>query len=661
MKPLKGAVDDAKSMTEYLRELSIPREHITEIYNEQATRSAIKEGFQRLAVDKRIKRGDAILIFYAGHGCETEAPPGWETDNHKIQGLVPFDVKTQDKNGQVIELLPDRTVASLLDDIADKKGDNITVIFDCCHSTGGTRGESSEVIARCVDSKDLPPLSSNVDEAILGQTSALGRSSAIPTGFAHRALRSHVLLAACGSNEVAWERDGKGEFTNALLSVLRGSDLAKLTYKELMDSLPAMPRQNPQCEGLHNSRIIFEGKLAGASPSMTKVKVDGSTLRLQAGVAQGVTQGARFEVYQHHLMDPSNPCLAVLEVTAAETFHSILDWSHALRGLRNPAYARQVRAGLGHHIKVYVSQALKTELKGDPAWRDGFLVQDTCSVARSTCTRSEADLSLDVTANKQVIFTTHNKLVNQHGITQLPCIIPLDGKLVLDVLRSAAAWDWHVRRTNPNPPFGDNVRIEMFKVKQDFTVWNEVGQRPIIQESKNMNTSGVVTIAVDPEELYGYRLVNDSSVDLYPYLFYFDASKLSIEHYYLGPIPGAGKIDVPLPRKGSLSVGYGASGETPFAYSLEDGQALDIGIIKLFIATSPVNFGLIEQDSPFDEGGRGSQRRVIVESRLANIELWDTQMMVLVQKSHDLMAGKKRATREDSLPSTSDDEREKRR
>ncbi|KAG9121488.1 hypothetical protein FRC07_002546, partial [Ceratobasidium sp. 392] len=634
IKPLKGAVPDAQAVAEYLREyLDIPDDHIAEIYNEKATRAGIIQAFRNLCDDERIEKDDAILIFYAGHGGEVEAPEGWETDGQKIQGLIPYDVRTLDITGRIVEIIPDRTVGSLLEDLAEAKGDNITVIFDCCHSASGTRA-SEDPQARLVDSKDLPPLSSDTDKYIIRQPDPSTRAAVIPAGFAHRGLRSHVLLAACMATEVAWEREGRGEFTSAILSILKNTAVDKMTYTELKDSLPKMIQQNPQCEGENKTRILFNNKLAGASPIMTRVEIDEDIIKLHAGFAQGVTKGARFDIYQHHLNDPmSNPCLATLEVTAVLNFHSVLTATGDLPQIQNPAYARQVSPGRGHEIKVYVFPALQEKLQGDPEWRDKFLSDDSSFVARPTFDISEADLSLDLRSDNRVTYDTHNKISNEHGITRLPETTRVDVKQILAALQSAAAWDWHVGRTNPDSPFKDDVRIEVFRVKEDLTKWNPDGRRPLIPAGENLNTNGVAEIFVDPTHYYGYRIVNDTALDLYPYLFYFDASKLSIEHYYLGPLPGSGRMDVPLRQKGYMSVGFGSSGVVPFAYCLGEDQKFDVGIIKLFVTTSSVNFGLLEQESPFEEGGRGNERKVIVRSRLASVQQWDTQSMALVQRS----------------------------
>jgi hypothetical protein len=383
---------------------------------------------------------------------------------------------------------------------------------------------------------------------------------------------------------------------------------------------------------------------------MTRVEpIDGITLKLQAGFAQGVTEGAQFAIYQHYINDPqNNPCLASLQVTAVQTFYSILAVGDNLKlEPGKPAYARQVRSGRGHDLRVYVYPELYEKLQGDQHWQETFLSRDADFVARPTADQFTAHISMNLEDNK-VTFDTRHALSNKHGITRLPHTVYPDSKQILPVLCSAAAWNWHISRENPDHPFKGKLDIEFFRVKEDLARWNSDGRHPLNQDGDNLNTSGVVDILAEPSHLYGFKVVNHTSHDLYPYLFYFDASKLSIgesprldtyypsicislEHYYLGAIPGAGKIDAPLSPNDSLTLGYGSSGTIPFAYRLEDNQTFDVGIIKLFVTTSPINFGLLEQDSPFDEGGRGNERKVTIRSRLANVELWDTRDMILVQ------------------------------
>lgn len=70
------------------------------------------------------------------------------------------------------------------------------------------------------------------------------RSTSIPTKFLQTNLRSHVLLAACGSDELAYENTKirRGAFTTALMQTLIAAGVDKLTYMGLMDRLPTLPK-----------------------------------------------------------------------------------------------------------------------------------------------------------------------------------------------------------------------------------------------------------------------------------------------------------------------------------------------------------------------------------------------------------------------------------
>ncbi|KAJ7138033.1 hypothetical protein C8R44DRAFT_607727, partial [Mycena epipterygia] len=84
------------------------------------------------------REDNTLIFYYARHGSRVEAPDSWSPDD-KIETLVPQDERTKGLDGQVVHGIPDRTLNVLLSRLAAKKGNNITVIFDCCHSGGATR------------------------------------------------------------------------------------------------------------------------------------------------------------------------------------------------------------------------------------------------------------------------------------------------------------------------------------------------------------------------------------------------------------------------------------------------------------------------------------------------------------------------------------------
>ena len=92
------------------------------------------------------------------------------------------------------------------------------------------------MIARTIDFGIIP---SNLDQDIINSESSdgLGRGAKFHPGFARSGLRSHVLLAACHSGETAFERTGRGLFTEALLKTLKLFGIGKLKYNTLLDQM----------------------------------------------------------------------------------------------------------------------------------------------------------------------------------------------------------------------------------------------------------------------------------------------------------------------------------------------------------------------------------------------------------------------------------------
>ena len=127
---LRGSTTDAAEFAEYLKDhLAVPASHVRLLLDEQASRSAIIDAFVSIRDDPRIKQGDAIFVFYAGHGGEAEAPTGWEAGGKgaKIQMLMPQNFSTEP--GNEVTGIPDYTVAALLNQIAKEKGDNIVCLY----------------------------------------------------------------------------------------------------------------------------------------------------------------------------------------------------------------------------------------------------------------------------------------------------------------------------------------------------------------------------------------------------------------------------------------------------------------------------------------------------------------------------------------------------
>lgn len=131
---LTGAVSDAYEMKHYLEEfLYVPESHIKILTDADATRDAIENGLRSLEdiTAPGWKKGDAILIYFAGHGMEAIGPDDWATGNTDgmIQFIVSADFDPEPVGGEGFHSLPDFTLAAYLERIASQSGDNIVRQF----------------------------------------------------------------------------------------------------------------------------------------------------------------------------------------------------------------------------------------------------------------------------------------------------------------------------------------------------------------------------------------------------------------------------------------------------------------------------------------------------------------------------------------------------
>ncbi|KAJ7870260.1 hypothetical protein B0H13DRAFT_1634839 [Mycena leptocephala] len=134
---VRGAVNDARAFEKYLLDVHhVPSSNIVVLENKEATRSAIISTFSSHLTDKPNipDHGEAAMIFFfAGHGSRFGAPSDLIAPDRRVEAICPVDERTNDAREYVYPI-PDYVLGWLLCDLARKKGPNITVILDCCHS-----------------------------------------------------------------------------------------------------------------------------------------------------------------------------------------------------------------------------------------------------------------------------------------------------------------------------------------------------------------------------------------------------------------------------------------------------------------------------------------------------------------------------------------------
>ena len=143
---LRGAVADANAFKSYLTtSLGVDKSRIISLIDKEATRAKIIEKFEFLSETEDIQPDhDPIVIFFAGHGGDAPSPPEWEAGGPGVrtQFLIAHDSESTGQDATILGI-PDRSVAALLEKIAQRKGNNIVsflaskIDFLLIHSADG--------------------------------------------------------------------------------------------------------------------------------------------------------------------------------------------------------------------------------------------------------------------------------------------------------------------------------------------------------------------------------------------------------------------------------------------------------------------------------------------------------------------------------------------
>ncbi|KAK0493130.1 hypothetical protein EDD18DRAFT_1465017 [Armillaria luteobubalina] len=625
---LAGAVADAKIFEKLLLEKLVWKDnthwmgHIQMLCDGEATRSAIIEKMRALKDNEQIvKDKTAIIIYYAGHGGRATTPESWTdwpgTGGH-IELICPVDAQSKaatncgTASGPWVESIPDRTINYILQELSAAKGNNITLIFDCCHLAGMTRAANDDGTTVERSPVDTLTISAECDVDIV----SLDRGDSIKRTYSsdeeHKGFcaswDTHVLLAACATDEKARERDGQGNFTRALLEVLERVPIVKLTYKSLIKSLIMPPnlRQTPHLDGKHINRCIFTLFEEAVADSMTDCDSlegpDSTTLSLHAGLVHGVVIGSRYDIYDVTDLPKLVPLVTatVVSVNICTSKLTLLEQSpignkftptsglDSIRTLRPVFEEKQ-----DDKVKlIYPLRRADSPAKADICLE---VVGGKILFSRGETNSFFNEESHHVTAmNPYNFFPTPRKLLPSH----LPHQPPSDD---INGIRQFLNHYFHFTyymSMQSSVDLGCLVSIEMFQLKRDekdnFHVVD--GQNML----SNLHRQGYVKIPVattgsldkacssNEAFRYGLTIQSKSEKKLYLHIFCFDPSTLDIDVVYSNTVAGNC-----LDKGSKVSFGLDNSMIQPIVFSLSEEQEVDVQCIKMFVTTEPVDLRCI--------------------------------------------------------------------
>lgn len=595
---LNGCVNDVEAMRVFLmNQLGVPENHIRIHANQQATRAAILHSFEEFLIDNPgIAFKDQILFHYSGHGSQMKDTTSVEPDGYN-ETIVPHDSRTFD-----IYDIPDKTLAALLTRLAQRKGDNITVILDSCHSGSGTRRIELPGTARVrlapIDDR-LPP--ADLDANLLAGTSTRGAG---PSGWATMGM-PHVLLAGCRDRELSNEYWSKSEsqegvwhgaLTYFTLQALQ-QKAPDTTYAELHERVAAQVNaiyrdQTPQCEG-NRDRVVFEGLQVQRDPFITVQRVEGNVFTLGAGLVHGLRQGSELALYppeirtRQHL--PAAPLATVIvEEVAATTARARIEGEH---DQLIPLHARALITK-----QVYAGLSLTVALRAEEGEANQQAIDRLRSSIQTATPDGKPSPYLEVVSDPNAPAELHVvasagklQIYNANGVLLIePLDIDVQGQSdaasILHALENIVRYRTILALTNEG-------QISQLVGKVKLRLRQSVAGQPVAQAqelpAEAVGPGGELAVYFHPDQpdrnLYVVDVINESALEIYPHVFTLSPD-YSIQRLY--------------PRLGQQeAVKPGVSFAIPdlLTFFLPPGWDSSRDYLKAIVTTVPADLQVLEQ------------------------------------------------------------------
>jgi len=615
---LHSCVEDAKKMKCWLTDdLDVPKNQIRILLDSHATKQSIEDLFmEHLVNNPIIERNDAIIFYFAGHGSSLPAPAGWSHPKQatgKVNILCPYDHDTRTSHGRNAGI-SDRSLISLVEELIVSKGDNITVILDCCFSPTQTSANIRDRhLTRWTKTVKAVP-----DDLYSGLWNS-ARGKPLARGL-FNAMAPYTLLAACPPGEKALEGKEGGKFTTAFLHAATSIPLHRTSYAGLMDQLLQSNGDSQKfvCLGKNKNRNLFDDIPFTTDIRFQPAFYSDDIVKVQFGAIHGVVQGTSLSLHMHNHRCSINPPIAHCIVTDVHPTFSFARPKSQLSSIPTTSWAKVTQWNNPCPFKVYLKSTFLSFLR---MWK--LLKLIPCKPRNATLgngvriqrvsSEDMADLSVKM-ASKSVFLVQNKPIISEHEDRG----IEIDGMDGIQIIDDAAKFNFHLVHKNAENPFQNLVDIEIHRL--DPVEWTKI--------SPNYLQNGIAVIPHQRGALYSITLHNSSNVDMWPYLLYMDPTRFSSVLLY-NPDPLC--KEAPLPCHGRLDIGATKLGPEESAIALDEKNDLDFAYIKGFFSTSPVNLSSLERQSSSQWFGDMQPTSARQAAELNSRSLaWDTALVSLI-------------------------------
>ena len=585
---LQSCVDDAKNMKRWLMDdLNVPKDQISLLLDRQATKLKIEDTFtQHLVNNPSIERGDAIFIYFAGHGSSLTAPPDWYQDGSKtcaVQVLCPYDHDTKNAQGRITGI-SDRSLRAMIEQLAAAKGNNITLFLDCCFSPSQT---TLNILDRRI-TRWTPTTKASPDDLYRDiWPGARGSLHVSKLGFYDPDLKSHTTLLACPQGDKALEGKEGGRFTSTFLHTVPQLPLHRTSYSQLFDHLleRAGESQRYLCLGVHKSRVLFDDVPFPADRRLSLATLDSETklIRVEIGDIHGIVEGSEVSLHLHNRLHSHNPSIASAIVEEVRPSSCLVRAKSHFPTVPKTCWAKISRWNNRRPFRVHLKSTFTTfirmwKLRGKISSKPGASSSPSGLNVLRVKHPNLADISVTM-GRKEATVIQHNPVIldqEQRVVT----IQKTDGEEVID---DAARFNLYLSHRNRASPLRSLIQMELYQL--DPSSWSKSGV--------NSLHNATATIPYETGAIYQVLLRNNSKTDLWPYLAYMDPSRYRISMLYH---PDASSEEPPLRSRGTLEIGSGKPGSEALSFALADQKHHDYGYLKLFLCSVPVDMRVLEQD-----------------------------------------------------------------
>ena len=570
---------------------------IRELKNEEATRANIIAEICKLKDDDLVKKNDAILIYYAGHGARMPPPKGWPgysstpptpegwPEDIEIQCIVASDavVSKENQNYYVSGVVLDRTLAALLHDLADERGNNIVcrLIYSSTFpiqahnlplhrpsfSTAATLApvRATLVLYAVSNSKTLRGSGSQFEATMITE---YGRSSLAAELWLTTSIVTLALVPMFFSPPVAPKKRRQIAILlrrlslniykqpHSMLSHMLFSLETLIQRNVFCKSLVSIYRNNnskteqhsssqhPICEGNSKNSMLFDLKEINLGRLTFDVVKENGNLFLCAGAILGITPGTQFAVYTSKVFTITSTFIGNFIVTDVGTTTSSLKGTQAEldsvehnSAVASPTTHSQSKFSVhvaDESILSCVKAAIAEETSEDQYGRPQLSTDGLAD---------NADLILLPYGNEINFLHPPLSEVGKFGLGRLYFTLPQDPSRIRRVLRAAAHFFKYLRHEPRQSLLQSEVKVYICELEEtdDYEsgpagIRREMRSKRRLEPGKHGEIEVKVAearVALTTAPAYGIEILNgDRNANLFAWAFFFDCSTLEISEYW---------------------------------------------------------------------------------------------------------------------------------